>query len=69
LVGESELVRKLLWFSTCESLLLETGSGGTGMVWKPRVRGTPTVGSRYQGEATEDVTVDTRLCVIVIYKV
>jgi hypothetical protein len=38
-------------------------------VRESRVRGKPAVGSRYRATASEDVTVDTSLHVIVIYKV
>jgi hypothetical protein len=68
LVGE-QLVRGLLQFGRCELLLLEAGSWGTGIVREPTVRGASAVGSRYGAMATEDVAVDTSLCMIVIYKV
>jgi hypothetical protein len=35
-IGEQS---RLLQFSECELLLLETGSWGTGIIWEPRVRG------------------------------
>jgi hypothetical protein len=51
----SELVRELQ-FSRCEMLLVETGSGVTGIVREPRVRGTSAVGSRYRTTTGEDTT-------------
>jgi hypothetical protein len=50
------LVRELQ-FSRYEQLLLQSGSWGTGIVLEPRVKGTSTVGNRYQattGEGTAD---------------
>jgi hypothetical protein len=44
-------------------LLLETGRRGTGMVREPTGKGTSAVGNRYQATASEDVTVDTSVCV------
>jgi hypothetical protein len=41
-------------FTPCESLLLEAGSWGTGIVRELRLRGTTTVESRYQETIGED---------------
>jgi hypothetical protein len=49
----SESVRGLLRLNPCELLLLEAGSWGTGILRKPRIRGTSAVGSRYQATADE----------------
>jgi hypothetical protein len=47
----SESLRELLLFSRCELLLLEAGSGRTGIVRELRGRA---VRSRYQATASED---------------
>jgi hypothetical protein len=49
-----EVVRGLLRFSRCELLLWESGSWGTGVVRKPRVREISAVGCRYQTTTAED---------------
>jgi hypothetical protein len=41
-------------FSPCESLLLEAGSWGTGIVRESRLRRTFTVRSRYQATSSGD---------------
>jgi hypothetical protein len=56
-VGWWEWVIGVLQFSPCQLLLLEAGSWGTGIVREPRVRGTSSLGSRYQtttGEGAAD---------------
>jgi hypothetical protein len=44
-------------------------SCGTGILREPRGTGTSAVGSRYRATASEDVTVDTGVCVTVNSKV
>jgi hypothetical protein len=59
-----------LQFGPCELLLLETGSGSTGIVREPRVRRTSAVGNRYQTTANGDCNIlRTLVCVTVICKV
>jgi hypothetical protein len=53
-VERSGVSRLLLQFSLCEPLLLEADGGYTGIVREPRVRGTPTVGSRYEAMSGKD---------------
>jgi hypothetical protein len=48
-----ELVRELQ-FNRFEPLLLEAGSRGTGIIRKPRVRGTSNFESRHQATASGD---------------
>jgi hypothetical protein len=57
----SELVRELQ-FIRCDLLLLQVGSSGTGIVQKPRVRGTSATGSRYRAMTSED-TADRKILV------
>jgi hypothetical protein len=61
----NEWVRGLLWFSSCELLLLEAGSRGTRIVQLPRERGTSAAGSHYQvmtGEDSVHAVVNCRMC-------
>jgi hypothetical protein len=34
----------------------------SGIVWEPKGRGTHAIGGQYQATASEDVTVDTSVC-------
>jgi hypothetical protein len=65
----TEIIRELLRFSHCELLLCEAGSLRPGIVREPRGKGTPTIENHYRATASEEVTVDTSVCVIVKCKV
>jgi hypothetical protein len=53
----SEFVREKLGLNSCETLLLEADSCGSGLVREPKGRETSAVGNRYRTTASEDVTV------------